>query len=332
MKGLTINDIAEISGYSKKTVSRVINNEKNVRESTRKAILSVMKQYNYKPNVYAKNLNKKVSKNILISVRKSRAAMNEWINTLLFDLVVESKALGYNLIVEDFYVARDFENSLINTYSNFIDGVILFYEKDNDERIKLLNRYNIPFVVFGMSYTEGVTYVSNDNYESSKNAIKYILDKDMRKGKVLLGNRIPTNIERVNGALSAFKDRNIDDSNLRVVFGLISVNDVYEYVVDLISKSDLPEFFYVSGDDKALGVLKALNEYNIKIPSEVSVIGYDNIPSSKFYFPSLTTISPNYKELSKNVVYKLHQLINGEAVVESFQVKSELVIRDSTKK
>lgn len=331
MKDMTINDIAKITGYSKKTVSRVINNEKNVRTSTREAILSVIKQYNYKPNIYAKNLNGKVSKNILVSVRKSRAAINEWINILLLDLVTESKIMGYNLIVEDYYIARDFENSLINTYSKFVDGVILFYEENDDERIKLLNQHNIPFVIFGMSYTEGVTYVSNNNYESSNYAIKYLLDKNMNEGKVLLGNRIPTNIERVKGALGAYKDKNIDEGNLEVVFGLISVNDVYKYVVDLISKSNLPEFFFVSGDDKALGVLKALNEADIKIPDEVSVIGYDNIPASMFYFPSLTTISPNYKELSKSIISKLQQLINNEACIESCQIKSELIVRDSTK-
>ncbi len=182
-----------------------------------------MEEHNYKPNVYAKNLGGKVSKNILVSVRKSRSAMNEWINLLLLDLVTESKKKGFNLIVEDYYVAKDLEDSIITSYSNFVDGVILFYEKSDDERIDLLKQYKIPYVVFGMSYTDDAVYISNDNYESSKLAVSCLIDHGAVKGKALVASRIPINMERIRGAADAYKDRNLDENNIEVIYGIVSV-------------------------------------------------------------------------------------------------------------
>ncbi len=330
MKNITINDIARISGYSKKTVSRVINNEKSVKSSTREAIQEIIDEYNFKPNINAKNLNSKESKNFLVSIRKSKSAINEWINLLLIDLVNEAKKEGYHLIVEDYYFAKDFQNSIISSYSNFIDGVIIFYEEKNDERIEILNTLNIPFVVFGMSYNTSVSFVANDNYTSCKSAAHELIRSGINSCHILIANKIPTNIERKNGVIDAFSEAGLD--NIKVFYDITCASDAYALVSSDISNHRLPDLYFVSGDDKAIGVIKALNDGNIKIPERTSVIGYDDIPSSEFLSPSLSTIRPDYIELARCLVVHLVRQITGNRNTSNSIIRSTIIWRDSTPK
>ena len=142
-KNITIKDIANFSGYSTQTVSRVINNDTKVKEETREKILEIIEKYGYRPNLYAKSLVAKKNKNILILLkRKSGHKATIWTNTLVNEIILKNSRNDVSILVEQYYTDEELQKSLISRSSMFIDGVIIFYEEKNDKSSILLSFFS----------------------------------------------------------------------------------------------------------------------------------------------------------------------------------------------
>ena len=138
MKKITIKEVAKECGVSTQTVSRVINESMKVRKSTRELVERKIKELGYKPNLYAKNLSWKKNKNILVSVRRIKGhTATIWTNILVSEIFACNKDRNISIFMEQYYEDEDLKNSLLNSSNTFIDGVIIFYEKENDKRIKI---------------------------------------------------------------------------------------------------------------------------------------------------------------------------------------------------
>ena len=325
----TIYDIAKISGFSPKTVSRVINSEESVKAETREKIEEVICRLSYSPNVYAKNLSKKTVTNILISIKKRDAFPLIWFQTLLDKLLISCKEIGINAIVEYYNSDDDIVESIMHTSGSFIDGVIVFYEDENDLRLDYLKKNQVPCIVFGKGFQKDVLYVSNDDY----GALYHLMDKlSLSKIKtmwLLMGGKNSVNMERVRGA-EEWVEQHSSEVELESIYGLSTIESVYSYSYNHLTNDHHPDVIFVSGDEKVQGLIKACQEKNIDIPNDISIIGFDNIPISQYYTPSLTTIAPDYVELSKQILTCLIKKING-LTVGSVEVSTSLIIRQSTK-
>lgn len=329
---MTIKDFAKKVEVSPKTVSRVINNEKYVSIETREKVLRMMKELNYKPNFYARSLRKKIQKNILVSILKNRnSTVPQWIDVLLKDLINEGNELGYTILIETFSYEEEIKkNSILNSSIDFLDGAILFYENKKDLRVKLLKENSIPYIIFDKANDKESSYVTNNDFLAMFDGTEYLISKGITKIDLLLGNKTPTNQERELGSRKAYEKNKIDNKNFRVKYEISQIKDAYDYVKERIISKDLPEAFFVSGDEKVLGVYKALQENNLKIPEDISVMGFDNIPSSEFYHPSLTTIEQNYYKLSQSIFYffSVKNSGNSKTVIE---IETKMIFRESTK-
>ena len=329
---MTIKELAKIAGVSPKTVSRVINNEEHVTPETKEKVLKTIKETNYKPNIYAQSLRKKVQKNILVSILKNKnSPVPQWIEILINELVERGNKMGYTLLMETYSDVKDIEKiSMLNSSIGFLDGAVVFYEKKNDPRVTLLKESNVPYIIFDKAYDENSTYVTNDDYTAMMEGTQYLLSRGCDTIELLLGNESPTNIEREKGAVTAYMNKNAEIKNLEVKYGIAHVKDAYEYTKKKKKKKNIPKAFFVSGDEKVLVVYKALQEENINVPEDVSVMGFDNIPTSEFYNPSLTTIEQNYYRMSEAI---FEYFSDTQAVTEKaeIKVKTKLVIRKSVK-
>ena len=327
-KNITIKDVAKISGYSTQTISRVINNDPKVKEETREKILKVIEEYGYKPNFYAKSLVSKKNKNILILLkRKSGHKATIWTNTLVNEIILKNSRSDVSILVEQYYKDEELEKSLINKTSTFIDGAIIFYEEKEDKRIKLLEKNKIPFIIFGKSYDEKNIYVSNDDFNSSLEATNYLLEKNLKKIVFISADSTPMNEQRVNGVVEAYKKNQIDENLLQIERGVNTSQDIKEIVKKY--HNNLPQCFFVSGDEKAIVLMRELFNIGIKVPEDVKVMGFDNLPLSQYIIPSLSTISLDYKKLAERLLVKLLNVMENVAEV-SEEVASKLIIREST--
>lgn len=273
-KKVTIYDIARLSGFSPKTVSRVINGGVNVKEETYQAIQKVIEELSYIPNAYAKNLTKKEAINILISVKKIDSFPLIWFQTLLDKVLQTCKEYGVNAIVEYFGEEDTISNSIISSTGSLVDGVIVFYESVDDIRIQYLKKNHMPFLVFGESHV---------------------------------------NKDRERGVRSFLNDKNYF-MDLKVIYGLSTIDSVYSYAMQHLTTQNDPDIIFVSGDEKVQGLIRACYEKGILIPDDISIIGFDNIPISQYYTPALSTIAPNYVKLAKEMIEGVLAIIKGESV------------------
>lgn len=326
-KKITIYDIARISGVSPKTVSRVINGGERVKPETYQAVMKVIDELSYVPNAYAQNLTKKETINILISVKKMESFPLIWFQTLLDKVLQTCKAVGVNAIVEYFGEGDSIKDSIISSTGSLVDGVIVFYEGKDDSRIQYLKKNNMPFIVFGESHTDGVIYVSNNDFKAGYDLMEAVEEKGFKKMWLLMGGPSLVNKNRENGVREFVKEKRYD-IDLEVIYGLFTIESVYDYVKEHLSTSNIPDIIFVSGDEKVQGVIRGCYEKGILIPNQLTIVGFDNIPIAKYYTPALSTIAPNYTELAKEMIEGVLAIINGEQR-ESVEVSASLIRRQT---
>lgn len=332
MQKITIKDVAKACGVSTQTISRVINNSNDVKDSTRKLVLAKIKELGYRPNLYAKNLSNKKNKNILISIRRIKGYVATiWTTTLINEIIVCNTNPDVSILVEQFYDESELDNSLLNTYNTFIDGVIIFYESENDKRIKMLKNSEIPYVIVGKSYNENDIYIGVDDYNTTFKGIEYLFEKNITRINFITANPTPLNNERKKGVIDAYKKNKINKKKLVINEGMNKQEEIYELVQNICKKNKLPEAFFVSGDEKAIVVLKALYDCGIKIPEQVSVLGIDNIAISQYLQPSLTTMALDYNKIVNRVYTKIINMINGK-IEKSEEIECQIIERESVKK
>lgn len=326
-KKITIYDIARISGVSPKTVSRVINGGERVKPETYQAVMKVIDELSYVPNAYAQNLTKKETINILISVKKMESFPLIWFQTLLDKVLQTCKEVGVNAIVEYFGEGDSIKDSIISSTGSLVDGVIVFYEGQDDSRIQYLKKNNMPFIVFGESHTDGVIYVSNNDFKAGYDLMEAVEEKGFKKMWLLMGGPSLVNKNRENGVREFVKEKRYD-IDLEVIYGLFTIESVYDYVKEHLSTSNIPDIIFVSGDEKVQGVIRGCYEKGILIPDQLTIVGFDNIPIAKYYTPALSTIAPNYTELAKEMIEGVLAIINGEQR-ESVEVSASLIRRQT---
>lgn len=326
-KKITIYDIARISGVSPKTVSRVINGGERVKPETYQAVMKVIEELSYVPNAYAQNLTKKETINILISVKKMESFPLIWFQTLLDKVLQTCKEVGVNAIVEYFGEGDSIKDSIISSTGSLVDGVIVFYEGKDDSRIQYLKKNNMPFIVFGESHTDGVIYVSNNDFQAGYDLMEAVEEKGFKKMWLLMGGPSLVNKNRENGVREFVKEKRYD-IDLEVTYGLFTIESVYDYVKEHLSTSNIPDIIFVSGDEKVQGVIRGCYEKGILIPDQLTIVGFDNIPIAKYYTPALSTIAPNYTELAKEMIEGVLAIINGEQR-ESVEVSASLIRRQT---
>ena len=326
-KKITIYDIARISGVSPKTVSRVINGGERVKPETYQAVMKVIDELSYVPNAYAQNLTKKETINILISVKKMESFPLIWFQTLLDKVLQTCKEVGVNAIVEYFGEGDSIKDSIISSTGSLVDGVIVFYEGKDDSRIQYLKKNNMPFIVFGESHTDGVIYVSNNDFKAGYDLMEAVEEKGFKKMWLLMGGPSLVNKNRENGVREFVKEKRYD-IDLEVTYGLFTIESVYDYVKEHLSISNIPDIIFVSGDEKVQGVIRGCYEKGILIPDQLTIVGFDNIPIAKYYTPALSTIAPNYTELAKEMIEGVLAIINGDQR-ESVEVSASLIRRQT---
>ena len=326
-KKITIYDIARISGVSPKTVSRVINGGERVKPETYQAVMKVIDELSYVPNAYAQNLTKKETINILISVKKMESFPLIWFQTLLDKVLQTCKEVGVNAIVEYFGEGDSIKDSIISSTGSLVDGVIVFYEGKDDSRIQYLKKNNMPFIVFGESHTDGVIYVSNNDFKAGYDLMEAVEEKGFKKMWLLMGGPSLVNKNRENGVREFVKEKRYD-IDLEVIYGLFTIESVYDYVKEHLSTSNIPDIIFVSGDEKVQGVIRGCYEKGILIPDQLTIVGFDNIPIAKYYTPALSTIAPNYTELAQEMIEGVLAIIKGEQR-ESVEVSASLIRRQT---
>jgi LacI family transcriptional regulator len=333
---LSMKDIAKMSGVSLKTVSRVLNNSPEVRDETRDRVLEVVNKHGFRRNIIAKSLKEKKTNTIIVFIdRHSGEYWGIWHTMILTALMKTAKHKDYKIIISpssaDDHMTDETDGFSFLT-SGLADGAILMDNILEDQRIEYLMKHNIPHVILGnCSNYEKSHWVDLNNYNAGYMGGKYLLEKGYKSITFLIGDQsFKVSQERARGFEEAMVD--VDNKLSNVTFGISTTHKAYETVVSQLDSGMRPRAYFISGDERAMGVYRAIQERGLRIPEDIAVLGIDDIPHSKFLYPSLSSINQPINEFSEQVLDMLIKLIEGKSdeIENNVLLAYSIIEREST--
>jgi LacI family transcriptional regulator len=329
---VNIYELAEASGFSVSTVSKALNHTGRISEATRQKILAIASKLNYIPSYHAKalSLNKSWIIGIIYSDNLGIGFSHPHFSVILEGFKQEAERQGYEIT----FINRNMGNRPM-TYLEFcqyrhVEGVFIVNYYSLSKQVPQLIESGLPLVSADAGFDHIPTITSNDLLGGVL-ATQYLYNLGHRKIDHIAGPSYTVSAQnRKKGFMQVVKDNQDIISNIYEANNY-SIEDGYHQALQIIEKKDLPSAIFVAGDWMALGVIQALKEHQIKVPEDISVIGYDNLEFLKYSQPALTTVSQNKLEIGKRAAQYLIQQINGETV-SSLSVDVEIIERDTCQK
>lgn len=325
---VTIKDIAKLANVSHTTVSRALNDSPLINVQTKKRILEIAKQLNYSPNLNAKSLVLHRSYHIGLFFTTLTAGTSSGFFHEAVRGANQHIKDHYNLIVKGI---DDYED-LTEITTNMFDGILVMSQSRADDAfIEHLLKMRIPTVVLNrlVDYPISANLVSDD-YEGAFEAVHYLIKQGHRDIALISGKEdFQSTQERKRGYLDALKHSQIQPSPALEVQGQYDMKSGYKAMLTLLKRS-LPTAVFCSNDDMAVGAIKAIFESGLRVPEDISVVGFDDNVFAGFTTPSLTTVRrPIEKISSEGARYLLESIEKRENLRETIYLRTTLVKRES---
>lgn len=332
----TSRDIAEIAGVSQATVSRALRNSPLVRPETRERVQQIARELNYFVNRNAAGLRTHHSNTIALLIFDDSETVSSRVNLFflsMLDNIMRSAArLGYDILVSLQQLNDDWH--IQYRASQRADGLILLgYGDYVDYREKLdaLADADTHFMIWGPIVRDQPGHsIGCDNESGGRQAADHLLSLGRRR-MVFIGDTTsgsPEFAARFQGYTATLAAAGIDPDNLLQAAAGNSESEGYEVVRKLLEQgADFDAIFAVT-DLLAIGALRALGECGRRVPEDVSVVGFDDMPLAAYVTPALTTIRQDVATAADTLVRAIVGLIEGHPV-ESTLITPHLVIRDS---
>ena len=326
---VTIKDIAKLAGVSHTTVSRALNDSPLIKLDTKKKIKKIAAELHYVPNFNAKSLVNQKSYTIGVFFSSISHGTS---SSFLVDVIK-----GVNSVLDENYsIAVNGIDTLVH-FDKIIpqrfDGIIVLSQSDTDNAfIYYIQQTGIPMVVLNRQLDDpAIPNVSANDQQGAEKAV----DEAIKLGHKRLGyingkNSFRSSAERKQGFLNSLLKANVTVRPDYLVDGDYSMESGFAKMNQLLTLSDPPSIVFCANDDMAIGALKACFSKNKKVPSDISIIGFDDISFAQYSTPALTTIHKPIDIISNIGMQKLIALINGEKLKETqILVDTHLVKRES---
>ena len=331
---LTISDIAKLANVSKSAVSIVLNNKPGVSDKTRERILKIVKKYNYKPSHIAQSLVVRKTKSIGLIVTEID---NPFFTKIMKGVYDTCSELGYSVLIGSSELSPDKEKEIIENFkSKCLDGFIIspLSGKGVDYLyLPGLLKENIPFVMLRNVVNYPINLVDIDNVKAAHMAVTYLINLGHREIAYFSG---PTHKghskERLIGYEKALMENGIQiNSEFIIEAGSYLLNG-YKSAKQFLSKTKkLPTAIFCYNDLVAVGLMNALDEVGIKIPQDISIMGFDNIDFSEYIKHPLTTVNMPAYDIGKTASELLIEQISSPSSNKRKILESRLIERSSCK-
>lgn len=322
-----MEDVAEVAGVSHQTVSRVVNNHPHVSKATPKKVESAIAELGYRRNNAARSLVTRRSRTV--GVLASELSQYGPAHTLLG---VEQAARDSGYFVSIAALREVTKEGILNAVSRFTDQavegvVVLVPHADTAKAFEELS-LSVPVVAIGATGNRSVSGAMVDQRHGARLAVRHLIEQGHRKIAHVCGPPGWTDsAERAAGWQEAMRDAGLDDGLL--LEGDWSAESGYHIGRKLAAKCPVTALF-VSNDQMALGVLRGFAEANVRVPHQVSVVGYDDQPEAGYFTPPLTTVRQDFEELGRRCVQGMLRGIEEGAAANPIVVTPQLVLREST--
>ncbi|WP_210608090.1 LacI family DNA-binding transcriptional regulator [Priestia flexa] len=334
MKGrISAYDVAEKAKVSQSTVSRVLNNYPHIKETTRKKVLKAIEELGFTRDEIARSLASNKTRTIGLIVGD---ITNPFFAESAKVITGKAQEMQYDVILCNTNHSEENLNKYIQTLKGKrVDGIIIAAANKDNEQIKELYNQGFPVVLFNSILEhQKANYIAVDNYKGAKLAVEHLYNLNHRKIAYIAGPSayVTTHLRNL-GYQDALKELGIAINTDYIYSQNFSYNEVYQFTKKLLKSSNRPTGFFAASDQMALAVLDAAASENIKVPQELSVVGFDDIDLAKNQYIGLTTITQPKEKMATLVLEKLLLLIERtENQEEGFRIilEPDLVQRKTT--
>jgi LacI family transcriptional regulator len=331
-----MKDIAKKAGVSKATVSRVINNTKPVSKQVREKVERVVNEYNYKPSSVARSLARNETKVIGLIIPD---ISNAFYSVLVEGISHTAHSRGYNVFLCNTFRDHDLEIEFLNLLEEKeVDAIILTTFHTTKEQKEFIRKFHKPVVTVNREFIgENLPKVPNidiDNFKAAYDAVGYLINTGHKKiGIIRAEQQDQTCIDRLNAYKQVLIDHDMPINEGYIVGYDFHFESGYEGMMEILENEEQPDAMFCISDELATGAIRAINDFGLRVPEDISVIGFDDIPLAKRFIPSISTVSQPIFEMGKAATDTIIKLITGEVKreqIEDIILDYQLITREST--
>ena len=334
---VTLKDISRETGFSITTVSRALGGYSDVNEHTRQYILITAKQMGYQPNSIARQLRNQRTNTIgLIIPENEHTFSDDFFSQLMMGVGRGASSLSYDLLIS----AQMSDDEEMDAYhriggGNRVDGIVVARTRQNDPRIAYLKELDLPFVVSGRLSPDKISdfpYMDADSRAGLHMAVNHLaMLGHQHIGLILPPEDMAYTAYRFSGYCEGLSDANIAYRDNYVVTSDLQRSGGYHRAEELMRQFPELTAIIACNDHMALGAMKAVQERGLVVGQDLSIIGFDDIPSAEHANPPLTTVRQPIFEIGIRLAEMLIQIVEDRPPA-TLQVllQPTLVIREST--
>jgi LacI family transcriptional regulator len=339
-KRVTIKDVAQAAGVSTQTVSRVMNKFSYVSDETRQRVDEVVEQLGYRPSTLARSLSQQRSYTLgVVTYGLKYMGPSRTLN----GIADKADELGYMLLMKelDNFDANRIDNVIDSLLARQVDGILWAAPEIGDNHVwvnERMEKIPVPVLFLAMQPRDGIPSVATDNFQGAAMAIQHLLDCGRKKIGHISG---PLDWweaqERKRGWRETLKSAGFDVLEQHCIEGNWSSSSGEQAFIQLLESFPDMDAVFVANDQMALSALREACRRGIKIPEQLAVVGFDNIPESAYFYPSLTTISQDLQLLGGQALQSVVEMIqarqgNQSVIAQSKFIQPTLVVRESSKR
>ncbi len=329
---LTLEDIAKISGVSRSTVSRVINHDRRVSPQTRENVLRVVGECNYFPNLAARGLASGHTNvlGVIIPAGVPSLFTDPYFPILLQGVSIACNKQDYSVMLS--LSDAEYEKRLVGRIiqNHLVDGVIVASTLLSDPIQNTLLDSDLPFVMIGRQPNLAANFIDVDNTQGVRVGMEYLIEQGYTRIAHITG---PLNQMAGLDRLQGYKDalltagREVDpnlvaEGNFTEVGGYLGMKTLLPFKPDAV---------FAASDVTAIGAMRYLNEVGLHVPTDIGMIGFDDIPASSTSTPPLTTVRQPIHGMGEAAANLLIEVIeNSYKEFKRITLPTELVVRNST--
>lgn len=335
--GTTIKDVATHAGVSPMTVSRVLNNEPVVKPATRSRVMEAVKELNYRPNFSARSLAK--ARSFFIGLLYDNPSAG-YVSEFLDGAVRRCRADRYHMVLENCSEAGEEGGDLITeTLSQAnVDGVIILPPVSNNPSvIQAVENLGLPFVRIAPDGEENdAPAVGINDYEAAYQMTRHLIELGHSQIGFIKGHpNQGSSHERYRGFTDAMAAAGLTVDRASVAQGYFDFRSGIEATEALLSGADRPTAIFASNDDMAAAAITMARKFDLEVPEDLSVVGFDDTPIAGTTWPALTTVRQPIAEMAEAAVGVLIRDLKGDTdapVQKRWLLDCTIVERDSSAK
>lgn len=332
---LTLEEIAKLAGVSRSTVSRVINDHPNVRDQVRERVQQVIRETGYQPHAAARSLVTRRTQIISIIIPEAVTTLftDPFFPHLLCGITQTCNTHHYHLMLSLFNHPDGQEQMYQRVLRNgYLDGVIVASTRMGDPLIQKLLEDDVPFVMVGRYPNEQVSYVDIDNVAAARMAVEHLIRLGHQRIATITG---PLSMAVAGDRLEGYRQA-LGAHRLPVDDALIAEGDFTEASGRVAARRLLSRSvtaIFAASDIMAVGALKVLREAGLRVPQDVALVGFDDVPVATALQPTLTTVRQPIERMGSMAADLLLNLLEnppeGRAPARRIILPATLIVRES---